>query len=350
VIHERSAGPAGEDVNVAGTRRLIEAARAAGVRRFVFASSHSAAAEAPTSYGRTKHAIERLLAGEGEVAVRFGLVCGAAPRGVFGRLLALGRRHRILPVVGARAPVYPIHVGDACALLLALVRAERPPGRLVWAAGREAVPFADFLRTLARARLGARLRLLPVPAWPVQAACALAETVGLRALPTERLRGLLALRPVDPALPGPADLGLALRDWRGALDREGRRRRLLAEGRALARYVLGRPPPAGVARRYARAVAAEADADPLDLPPVLLVRPALLRAVEPFDATGTGLARRLALALALVEMTPAGAPRFHAYRARSAPAALAALIGLGLTEAGFAVLRLLGSRIVSRRR
>src|SRR6185369_7594112 len=48
-------------VNVEGTRRLAERARAAGVKTFIFLSSQSARVDAPSAYGQTKYAAEQVL-------------------------------------------------------------------------------------------------------------------------------------------------------------------------------------------------------------------------------------------------------------------------------------------------
>ncbi len=340
------------DPNVEGTRRLLEAARERGVRRFVFVSSHSAAQDAPTRYGRSKWEIEQLLTGEGEVAARVGLVSGGPRRGLYGRLLRLCARHPLLPLPGAGAPVYPIHVREVCRSLLALAGSPAPPGRRFWLGSSEPVRFGDHLRTLARERLGRRVRLLPLPAWPILLACRLAESLPFfPAPPTERVRGLLALGRVDAASgPGPHELGFALADFRESLAREGQRRRQLAEGAAFLRYVLGQRPPSGALRRYARALSGEPDARPLDLPALARTCPPLLRLVEPVGRGSSPLRRRLDLATAIVEMTPEGAERFHAYAGATRVAAFAGLFWLVLSETGTWVIRAVFGRIVSGRK
>ena len=353
IIHEDSQPPgAAEDLNVSGSRRLLEAARDRGVRRFVFVSTHAASEEAPTRYIRSKWNIERMLTGEGEIVARLGLVSGGAPLGVYGGLLRMCRTRSVLPALCPGAPVYPIHVDDICEALLGIACSESPPGPIVWLGRDEPVRFADYLRTVARERLGRRLRLLPVPTWPVLALCAVAERLPFAPrLPAERIRGLAALRPVDTSRwPGPREAGVEPRDYRDALRHEGSRRRLIAEGRTLMAYVLGAAPPAGAVRRYVRAVMAEADRGPLDLSGAVTSLPALLRWVEPIGSSGGRLRRRLALATEIVEMTPAGAARFHAYEARSRPVALAALVWLVATEGVFMLVRGLLGRIVSGKR
>ena len=355
ILDERElAAAGGEDPNLAGTRRLVEAARRRGVSRFIFLSSQSAAADSPTRYGRTKWEVEQLLDAPGECAVRTGLVSGGPPRGLYGVLARLVRHLPVLPVIRPRAPIHPIHVDDLCAGLLSLAAAPGEPPHLVRLAAAEPVPFADYVRRLARCRYGRRVRVLPVPGrLALYAARALSFFPFLPQPSRERLLGLLALRPFDPgALPGPpqapplSDLGLELAA-------EGRRRRLLAEGRALTRYVLGDAATSGTWRRYARAVLAEHDSEPLDLPLALLAWPALIRTLEPLGAaSGDALARRLSLATRIVEMTPEAAEHFHSYAARSRLAAFLALAGIVGLEGLFfptRVLATLGRRWRARR-
>jgi uncharacterized protein YbjT (DUF2867 family) len=58
-----------EAVDDAGHRALIAAARAAGVRRFVYTSAYGAGADHPIDFLRTKHAIERVVEASGLDAV-----------------------------------------------------------------------------------------------------------------------------------------------------------------------------------------------------------------------------------------------------------------------------------------
>ena len=65
-------------VNEDGTRALLERSRRAGVPRMVFVSTVAAAADAPSYYGRSKHALEQLFDPARDAIVRPGLVVGPA--------------------------------------------------------------------------------------------------------------------------------------------------------------------------------------------------------------------------------------------------------------------------------
>jgi NADH dehydrogenase len=332
---------AGEDPNVAGTRRLLEAARRAGVRRFLFPTSQSARRDAPTAYGRGKWQIEQLLTGPGEVVVNPGMVSGGALRGVYGTLARLVRRLPVVPVVRPDAPVYPVHVDELCARLLELVGREPAP-RAFRVAPARPMPFADYLRRIAE-RFGTDPLLLPVPVALVRAGGRLAGLLpGVPPVSRERIEGLVGLprcdAEPDPALP-------TIADFEQRLAREGRRRRLAAEGRVLARYLLGARPPLGVVARYVRALEAGGDPTPLALPRAARWWPALLRLSDPLPARADPvLAERLSLACRIVELTPEGARVAHAYARSPWPVAALRVTALLALEGLLMPLRWLGAR------
>jgi NADH dehydrogenase len=332
-----------DDPNVRGSEALLAAARRCGLERFVFLSSQSAAAGSPTDYGRSKWRIERLLNGKGECAVRTGLVSGGAPRGVYGTLFRLAKRSPVVPVLRSDAPIYPLHVDDLIGGLLALVEAPVDPPQLVRITPDEPVGFGDYVRMLGRRRLGRPVRLLAIPARAVLALCRITERLPfLPTIGSERVLGLLALKPMDRTMPLPPGMP-PVRDLGPLLEAEGMRRRLLAEGRVLTRYILGRPAPGGVLRRYCRAVRAEEDPAPLDLGLALQAWPALLRTLEPVGGDRSRLRRRLSLALRLVEFTPEAAESFHNYRERNRVVAWLQLGWLVAVEALFLPLRLIAA-------
>jgi nucleoside-diphosphate-sugar epimerase len=72
--------------NVIGSRRLLEAAVAAGIGKIVFVSSMSAYFGTRQTYGLMKLAVERTALDLGCVVIRPGLVYGDSPRGMAGTL------------------------------------------------------------------------------------------------------------------------------------------------------------------------------------------------------------------------------------------------------------------------
>lgn len=112
----READAAYARINIDGTRHILDAARAQGVRRFVFVSSVKALDEGgpdrrdetrspqpSTAYGRSKLAAERLVlaaataGGPPAVCLRFPLVYGPGQRGNLTRMIAAIDRGRFPP-------------------------------------------------------------------------------------------------------------------------------------------------------------------------------------------------------------------------------------------------------------
>jgi uncharacterized protein YbjT (DUF2867 family) len=109
-----------EAVNVAGTANMIDAARAAGVRRFVHISSLAAREPGLSAYGGSKAKSERLVAASGLdwTIVRPPAIYGPGDRETF-ELFKMARRGFVALPPRGRFSV--IHVEDLCRLILALL-------------------------------------------------------------------------------------------------------------------------------------------------------------------------------------------------------------------------------------
>ena len=204
--------PAHAAENEAGTRRLFEAARSAGVGRIVLVSSMAAQDGSASSYGRNKRAAERLLDPGTDLIVRPGLVVGEG--GLFASMWRSLLRYRIAPVFsGGRQPVYTVGLTDLCEAVYALIAGGHRG--IYTIANAQPVCLADLYRALA-ARAGRRIVLVPLPLGATLAAVSLAERWGLRLpLDSERLRGLANLhrQSVSLDIPGigePAPFAAAL--------------------------------------------------------------------------------------------------------------------------------------------
>ena len=111
-----------EAANVAGTQALIDAARGAGVTRFVFTSSLSAREPSLSAYGASKARAEVLVAASGLdwVTVRPPGVYGPRDVDYFEMFRTAKRGFVPLPPPGATSMIY---VADLARLLLALASA-----------------------------------------------------------------------------------------------------------------------------------------------------------------------------------------------------------------------------------
>lgn len=109
-----------EEGNVRGTRNLIEAAKDAGVRRFLFVSSLSAREPGLSQYGASKHRAEALVRDSGLdwTIIRPPAIYGPRDREMFE--LFRSAKWGVVPAP-AEGKLSVIHVGDLASLLLALV-------------------------------------------------------------------------------------------------------------------------------------------------------------------------------------------------------------------------------------
>jgi NADH dehydrogenase len=301
-------GSGSDNTNLSGSERLARAALAAGIPRFVYASTTSSRAEALNAYGRVKHAIEaRLLAlpgaAEAVSCARIGLVYGGPEQGLFGLLSKLVTLTPVLPMIGLDRQVQPIHLDEVCAGLLRL--AEDPPLRrpVVILAGPKPVTFGVWLRLLRRALTGKGLALVPVPIPLALMACDLTRLIPF--VPTvdrERVLGLAGAAPMGSR----ADLALLsiqTADPAAKLaETTVARRRRIAEAMAMLRYVSGGTVRStGPTVRLARALARAPGKRP-SLPSLALRWPGLLRLIEPWrPSAGHRLAQDLHLAAMVVE-------------------------------------------------
>jgi nucleoside-diphosphate-sugar epimerase len=165
------------EVNVEGTRRLVEACAAGGARRVVFAStvvtgdahgrvlSEDEPLPVETPYGHSKQEGERIVLGSGlrAAVVRPSHVYG--PGGWFaeeivariegpGRFAVVGRGENLWDVV---------HVDDVCSALVAAATSDAAAGEIFHCADDEPLTYRAFMDQTASALGLGRPRGIPVP-------------------------------------------------------------------------------------------------------------------------------------------------------------------------------------------
>lgn len=329
-----------DNINLAAAQALRDSARRLGLGRIVFASSQSARADALNAYGKLKWRVEQLFDAPNEVSLRIGLIYGTRPAGQYALLCKLAMATSVLPMIGAQQQVQPIHCREvARGILLA---ADSDLRGAIGLAHPQPMAFAQFLDTLAWRLRGGRLRVIPLPLRLVLRLCEIANALPpLPKIDRERILGLAGTR-ATPTAEDLARLGLELMPFaQGMLNEPAARRALLAEARAVLRYVLRSEPGGALLRRYARAVQASSVPGAMRLSGLFVRMPRLLRAVEPLNQNST-LARRLNIALALAEASPEG---FRALGRGSRFGRLAALLVDGLLEIAAFPLRLAATAV-----
>ena len=183
--------------NVGGSRRLLDAAREAGVARVVFVSSMSAYFGTRQTYGISKLAVERTVLDGHGVIVRPGLVYGDNAGGMAGTLTKIASLP-VWPKFG-RSALFLAHSDDVATGMVSLVENyDDFAGRVVGFAHAERVDLTTILASFAPH--GKRHPTVPVPASLVMSALRLVEATGA-SLPF-RSDSLLGLVRATDVLPG----------------------------------------------------------------------------------------------------------------------------------------------------
>ncbi len=142
-----------EAVHVEGTRALVAAARAAGVRRFLYVSALGTRPDAPTAYWRSKAAAEEIVRGSGLewMVLRPALVF--ARDGEFFQALHQLTLLPIVPVLGPGTSLMaPIRADDLADIEAAALDSHGAWNSVHEVSGPEALTFNELLRRAARAR------------------------------------------------------------------------------------------------------------------------------------------------------------------------------------------------------
>ena len=168
-------------VNMTGTEKLFQAARAAGVGKIVCISSISAYDGCRSLYGKAKLEIEKIAREHGAQVIRPGLVYGRGPGGMFGKLTQQIQKSSVIPMIGDGSQIqFMVHNEDLCAFIAeyaAGTTAALPP--VLTAANAEPWPFKKLLLEIARGQ-NKQVKFIPLPWRLVWLGLKSAETCGLR--------------------------------------------------------------------------------------------------------------------------------------------------------------------------
>jgi nucleoside-diphosphate-sugar epimerase len=201
-------------VNVEGSRKLLAAARAAGIGKIIFISSISAFDGCRSLYGQAKLEIEEIALENGALVIRPGLVYGNDSGGMFGKLTAQIRKSSVIPLTGDGSQIqFLVHHEDLSAFMenQAAGKIEMAP-RILTAANGQPWPFKQLLLEIARG-LGRKPKFIPLPWRLVWAGLKSAEACGLKLnFRSDSLVSLMNQNP-SPDFSANADVGLICRPF-----------------------------------------------------------------------------------------------------------------------------------------
>jgi NADH dehydrogenase len=179
-IENRRRGYTFEEIDAVGTERLVEAAKAAGVQRYIYLSGAGAAPDAKYHWFRAKWRAETAVRGSGITYVIF------RPSWVYGpednslnRFLTMSRFLPFVPIIGdgSRQRLQPVFIDDLGWAVAEAVDNRAADNRVFEIGGPEVLTMKEIIRT-ALGVMGRRRFLLPIPKVLMKAQAAL-----LRLLP-----------------------------------------------------------------------------------------------------------------------------------------------------------------------
>jgi NADH dehydrogenase len=166
-----------ERIHFEGTRRVVDAAKRNGVKRFVQMSAIGARADAPSQYHKTKFKAEEYVRASGLdwTIFRPSMILGAD--GEFTKQQVKWARKQAPPFLfmpyfgagllgmGHQFNVQPVDVDDIARAFVEALSNEKSIGKTYALTGSEMLTWPQMHKTLARAVLGRDRLALPIPAW-----------------------------------------------------------------------------------------------------------------------------------------------------------------------------------------
>src|ERR1044071_4371347 len=156
------------EVNIEGSRKILEAARAAGIPKVVYISSISAFDGCKSLYGKAKLEIEKIALANGALVIRPGLVWGNPAGAMVGKLVEQVQTKSIIPMIGNGSQIqFLIHNEDLCRFIEQFANSEIKGGQsqglqILTAANPQPWPFKQLLLEIARA-FSKQPRFIPLP-------------------------------------------------------------------------------------------------------------------------------------------------------------------------------------------
>jgi len=195
IMEKPRAGVTFDRMHVEATRSVVDAAKRAGVRRFVHMSALGTRAGASSDYHKTKWLAEEIVRSSGLDWTIFRPSMIHGPRGEFMRMEAKWVRKQSPPFFfmpyfgkglfgfGGAGTIQPVFVGDVARAFVESIDNPKSVGKEYAISGAQELSWPEMHRMVARMITGKSRLALPIPAWYAKA---LAAVVPAALLPFNR--------------------------------------------------------------------------------------------------------------------------------------------------------------------
>ncbi len=208
-----------ERLHVEATRNAVDAARAAGARRFLQMSALGARPAPADPYHTTNYRADEYVMASGLAWTIFrpSLIYGPGDRSInlFAQIV---KSSPVYPIIGdGNYPMQPVPVGTVAQAFAQALELPQTENRTYDVGGPEPLTFNEIIDTIA-AVLGKKVHKLHLPVWPMRLAAALLGGLSWFPVTTGQIRMLLEGNTCDHAV-FYQDFGLETMSLRQGLDR-----------------------------------------------------------------------------------------------------------------------------------
>lgn len=177
IIERPSRGVTFERIHFDGTQSVVDAAKRAGVKRYVHMSALGTRPDAVSTYHRTKYRAEQYVRESGLAWTIFRPSLIHGPKGEFMAMEAKWARHKAPPflfmpyfgrgMLGRKGAgkLQPVYVGDVAKAMVQALEKPQTIGEVYPIGGGEVMTWPQMHRTAAEAIVGKRRRAMAIPAW-----------------------------------------------------------------------------------------------------------------------------------------------------------------------------------------
>jgi NADH dehydrogenase len=177
IMEKRSQGVTFERIHFEGTRDVVDAAKRAGIRRYVHMSALGSRPDAVSTYHKTKFAAEQYVRSSGLEWTIFRPSLIHGPKGEFMQMEAAWARRTAPPFLfmpyfgagmlgtGGAGKLQPVYVGDVARALVDALDNRKTVGEVYLLGGPDQLTWPQLHKTVSQHVVGKSRWTMPMPVW-----------------------------------------------------------------------------------------------------------------------------------------------------------------------------------------